>query len=269
MALIESAHHEAQVTEILPQYAEIHPLVSTEIFNGHEEQNYWVGKVAVNGIALYPEYYDATAVFRGNIYTDLGFIPSEQLDEFGRDLDGDDVRSVQFSVLERAQDVGAARVIGSGRVIIKSEESEPLPIETHFPDVFADNPIPVNNVEISRFIAKHESASKQHRVALSLIRVMALYGINNSYDTNFCMIEAPLMRHLTSIGLPTEQLGESKNIDELGGELFPVGIKSSEILESVKTDLSGKLLLKKFFENELASGGEGHYDSSFMRKENE
>jgi hypothetical protein len=242
----------------------LNPEVSNRIFEDQSDAAFWVGKVAVDGIAIHSDYYDGTTLFRGNIYTNLGFISPDKVDDMGREIDEDDERSTQFAVIENLKEKNSSRIVGSGRVIIKTASGQPLPIEKHFPELFEASPIAPHNTEISRFIAQHENPNRQHRVALSLIRAMALYTAKQEFETDYCMIEESLLRHLGSLGLPTKQLGAPKDVEELGGELYPVGIKPAEIIKSVTTDMTGKLILRKFFESEIENGGEGYYSKSFL-----
>jgi N-acyl-L-homoserine lactone synthetase len=240
--------------------------VSPEIFNKNPDSIYWIGKVAMGNIIEKPEYYEGIAKFRAKVYVDdLKFLSKDHKDQFGREFDQDDIRSVQFAVVENetASNKNQARIVGSSRVIIKGDQTQPLPIEKYFPELFNNNPLDDTAVEISRFIARHEDKKVQHTISLALIRAMTHYTVNTKASADYCMIEVPLMKLLTSIGIPLTQLGEEKQIDEYGGSLFPVVISPYNVLDSVKTDKTGKIMLRKFFEVETINQGEGFYPATF------
>ena len=73
------------------------------------------------------------------------------------------------------------------------------------------------------------------------------------------------MKLLNSMGVPTEILGEVKDIPEQGGILFPVKIEAEKVLESMRSIEIGKTAMQRFFIQSKADGGEGFYDESFSR----
>ncbi len=236
--------------------------VSSEVFRNHEEARFWIGKVAVAGEVTNEEIYDSLLHFRANVYVrQMHFLDKESLDVLGREIDSDDARSTQFTVVEN-QDDGKARLVGTGRLILKRNFDEPLPIEKYFPEVFEKLPIEPNSVEVSRFISRHEDDRTQHTIALSVIRTLTLNSVEQGVRADYCIIEEPLLKLLKMIGLPIEVLGEAKQIDEYGGKLYPVKIDPYKVLESVTSDKSGKMALKRFFGREIRNNGEGFYGSS-------
>jgi N-acyl-L-homoserine lactone synthetase len=248
----------------------VNPAVSGEIFQTHPDAAYWIGRIAAaDPMASNPDYYDALAQFRANVYVNqMGFLGPEHVDAFGRELDADDDRSVHFAVIENITNGQgpAGRIVGSGRLILKRTVEEPLPVEAQFPEIFHDNPIAAGSVEVSRFISRHPDQFTQHAIALAVIRAMSHYSVNNGVEADYCEIEKPLLKLLDVIGLPLEQLGEPKEVMEPGGlrKLYPIRINPYLILESVTKDAHDKIVLKEFFEKEVPNSGEGFYPANLI-----
>lgn len=239
--------------------------VPAEIFNSHTDSAFWVGKVAIGSSVIKPVYYDGLSRLRAKVYVDeMHFLTSEHLDTFGRESDQDDARSAHFAVIENAslENNNSARVVGSARLILKGESDKALPIESYFPEIFNGNPLKAKSIEVSRFIARHENRQTQHTIALSLIRAMTLYSVASNVKAAYCIIEAPLLNLLTSIGIPIEMLGGSKDIEEYGGVLSPVKINPYEIIDSIRRDMTGKIALRMFFKEETPNEGVGFYPKS-------
>jgi len=250
------------IVEISP--VSIIPVVSPEIFKGHEDSSFWLGRVATGNDISRPDYYDALMKFRGNVYvTELEFLSEDHLDEKGREIDEYDQYSIEFMAVENVKEEDdLARVVASGRLITKENPDTPLPIEHFFPEVFDGKPLPDNAVEVSRFIARHKEDSTQHALALSIIRAMTHYSVDTQVEADYCIIEKPLIKLLGSIGLPMDVLGEPKNIPEYGGTLYPIRINPYKIIDSVTKDKTGNILLKRFFSREAENKGEGFYPTS-------
>lgn len=239
--------------------------VSAEMFANHPDSAFWIGQVAMGNTVIKPIYYDGLSRLRAKVYVDeMHFLTAEHLDTFGRESDEDDARSAHFAVIENAssQNSNSATVVGSARLILKGDNDKPLPIENYFPEVFQGNPLENGSIEVSRFIARHENRQTQHTVALALIRAMTHYSINANLKEAYCIIETPLLNLLTSIGVPIEMLGGSKEIDEYGGVLFPVKINPYEIIDSIRRDMTGKIALRRFFKEEIPNQGVGFYPNS-------
>ncbi|MBA3757441.1 hypothetical protein H0X09_01075 [Candidatus Saccharibacteria bacterium] len=243
------------------------PEINLGVFNGQLE-NYWVGRIATANMKDRGRIFEAAAIFRGDVYLNLGYVSPEQVDELGREIDSDDSRSIHFSVMERipGSDPNNSRIIGTSRLILKDSPHNQLPIEYYFPEVFQRSPAPVGTVEVSRLIAHHEDGRIQYRTALSLIRAMTHFSINRGIKADYCMVEEPLLRFLNSQAIPTEIMGESKEITEQGGVLFPVKIEPSKIIKNVSSSSLGKTALKNFFLNGRKNGGEGYYDGNFIKE---
>lgn len=243
--------------------------VSPEIFAGHPDAAFWIGKIAcdANGEGC-SGYYDALGRFRANVYVhEKQYLTADVLDSLGREFDEYDNRSVQFIAVENEHESNpTARIVGSIRMITKDKPEDKYPIEKYFPELFDDNPIGTNSAEVSRFIASYpeDKHFMQHVIALSLMRAATLYAVREQIDDYYCIIEKPLFKSLARIGIPMEQIGEPKEIPEQGGTLFPIRIRAQETIDSVTTDRTGNIVLRDFFLQELGSGGEGYYPAGLV-----
>jgi N-acyl-L-homoserine lactone synthetase len=196
----------------------------------------------------------------------MEYLSSDHLDHEGRETDEFDKRSDHFAVVENVSATrGLARIVGSIRLIRKTSENDIFPIEEYFPKIFSDL-LPVNTSEVSRFIARYpeDPNYQQHLVSLSLIRAATLHGINEEIENYYCVVEKPLLKLLEKIGIPLEVIGDSKEIPEQGGTLWPIKIRGKEVLESVERDDNGGISLKEFFVNEKSNNGLGYFDESLM-----
>lgn len=256
----------SQIVAPLSVEFEVNTPVSPELFVDHQDAAFWVGRVSLMGEIEDTEKFDAIAQFRANVYVhQLAFLPPESVDAQGRETDIDDKRSTQFMIIENATTDTEPRVVGSGRLIHKRTAEDTLPIEGYFPEVFKDNPIEPTAVEVSRFIARHENKQVQRFISLSAIRAMNLEITSNDFPGTYCMIEKPLLRLLSKIGLSLDVLGEPKDIEELGGILYPVLLNPPEILENALHNEDPKFgLLKMIFEQDVDNQGLGWYDSSLI-----
>ena len=245
---------------------EIVPHRPSEVLSLPESAAFWVGKTALRSKMLYEGLYQAVAELRGNVYVkECKYLPPESLDDYGREADDDDGRSIHWAVVERL-DGESIRVPGSMRLIIGGE-ANPLPIEEHFSELFSQ-PLTEGAAEVSRFIARHEDKDyTQHAVALALIRSVVMYAVEHSIDDFYCLIEYPLMRRLGKIGVPMCVMADPKSIPELGGDLYPIHIKPQNVSEVAFSDT--ETLLKTFFLGADTTKGEGFYQRDLIGGANE
>lgn len=257
---------------ILEQSSEIatFPTVAVpgEVFNAHPDAVFWIGKIATletKGIDSI-SYMDAMGKFRGNVYVhEREYLSKDTLDEMGREFDEYDQRSEHFIITENGNEDKSPRMVGSIRLITKSDPSQLYPIEKYFPELF-EEAIPTNTAEVSRFIARYPEDKRlmQNVISLSLIRAATLYGVRENIEHYYCIIEKPLLRSLKGIGIPLEELGPAKYVEEENGTLYPIRINGKTIINSVTTDRTGNIILEDFFSKEIGSGGEGYYPATMV-----
>ncbi len=241
--------------EAAPQYFEAE-------LNGNAR--FWVGKVSVEGCVINASQYDDVGRFRADKYVrDFGFLPENSVDAEGREFDSDDERSTQFAVIEK-QGIDT-RVVGSGRLIHKRSQQDLLPVEKYFPEAFSDgNGVSVGDVEVSRFIASHENPQTQHLIGLAVIRALTFHSNLIETERDYAIVERPLASMLSGLGIPVEELAETKDIPELGGKLLPISIDTTQIVDSLQERSRRTVLLRKFFKSEIQSNGLGHYGDNLI-----
>jgi len=240
------------------------PRVKTDLFQDNQDAQFWVGQVGgLNGVQNDPDLFASVAQLRANVYIDeKHYLGEEVRQNDGTESDEDDLRSIQFAAFENLQD-GLVRTVASGRMILKATETEPLPIEKYFPEVFEPGIPTVGSIEISRFISRHPNRLTQHIASLAIIRAMAFSSSKMEVPTNYCIIEKPLLDMLNFIGLPVVELGEAKDIPEQNGVLYPIDINPHKILE--RGEQAEYATLNTYFADEKQSEGQGFYAESLTR----
>lgn len=258
----------SEVNPIVSKAEALIPSVETSVFDGHQEAKFWIGKVAVPGEILLPDEYIAARQLRANIYIDKeGFLPPEARETDGGESDEDDDRSIQFAVVEN---LGVrSRLVGTTRLIVKRHENDSLPVEQLFPEAFEDRPAPIGATEASRFIAQHPNKMTKHLISLSGIRAMDLEALERGYEPVYAVVEERLAGMFDFIGLPYRKMTDLKFLPEYSTPNMPIEIDPSRVLEEIKKDLSGRLLLTQFFQDALVSQGLGHFENDLQKPIND
>lgn len=239
------------------------------LFDQHPQAAFWIGKVSTVGLIHQPEEFDSLTRFRRQVYVDeLEFLGREHVDPLGREIDEDDSRSTNFVVISKGclenPQVEDLKVVGSARIIVKTEEDKPLPIESYFPELFEDQPLSKMTGEVSRFIARHSNREMQHMISLALMRAVAYHSVSNQLSEGYCMIEQPLLRSLKVTGIPIDVLGEPKEIKEYNGTLIPVKLEAGKLISTAKSSKAGSFLLRRFLQDDISSQGLGYFPDSLM-----
>lgn len=154
---------------------------------------------------------------RANVYIDqIGVLDAEHRRSDGAEIDEDDERSTHFVLLENRLAIGKIAVFGCMRFIEKnSENNAKLPIETFFPENF-EQPVENGGVEVSRFIVRHDEPRQRGRAKINLIRTGSAYLLRNNFSPIYSTIETNFERDLRSVGVPIENITESKYLEEYG-----------------------------------------------------
>jgi len=201
------------------------PIIESKVFVGHPDIRFAIGEVAVNGAVVngYCHEFAGAAQLRAKTYLDSGFINSDELDDDGTELDQNDSRSAHFVVLERTASDLNARVVGNMRLIIKSSENfAPLPVEGYYPELFSDNPFPVNSVEVSRLIARHEDPLIQNILKWPLFVAGYKYAEHNKLGSVYGLISPALTRQLRMEHVPVAAVAAEKYIPAINATKQPV-----------------------------------------------
>lgn len=182
------------------------------------------GIIAENGVprAGFDEAYRQHFELRRRVYVDqTGQLDPSDLSDDGTDRDADDARSVTFAVLENAPE--GVRIVGVARAIIKGADGEdrPLPVEEFCPELFAEHPLALGSVEVSRVIARHERVAMQELIQWHLFALMSSYFSSHEVGRTFAIIEPWLERHLAGM-LATSRIGEPRYIEHYLDYNLPV-----------------------------------------------
>lgn len=202
---------------------EVIPVVRSELFAPEPTARLACGMLAVNGVALpgLEAEYAAHFQLRRKVYVDqTGQLAESELQDDGTDRDADDARSVTFAVFEN-HDAGV-RVIGVSRLILRGED-RPLPVEEFCPDVFAPGELTAQSVEVSRVIARHETAVLQDLVQWHLFALMLAYLDTHRMGRAYAIIEPWLERHLNG-AIALDRIGEVRYVEHYLDYNVPIEI---------------------------------------------
>ncbi len=235
------------------------------LFIGREAAACYIGLLATPEVVNMEDELRAALVLRANVYIDeMGFLPASARRIDGTESDADDARSRHFGVIENCGD--STRVIGGMRAIIKRDEADKLPIERLFPEAFASEDAPVNAVEASRYISRHENRMRQHAAALGLIRAVVAQAVKHDNQPIYAVVEEPLHRLFEIAGLPLEVIGEPKEIPEYNNTVnVALRFDPNEIMAAAANDHDGKLRITPYFKTVHQNDGLGYYDELFLR----
>jgi N-acyl-L-homoserine lactone synthetase len=171
------------------------------------------------------------------------FISKELILKDGTERDEDDCRSVHFAVLEENDE--GSRVVAALRLILKNDiTAKSLPIEKYFPKAFSNMPVPLNNVELSRYICNHENKATQFALTLPLFSSAAYYGNKHNISLTYAVIEPFLERILRLRGFPVKRLAEQEFLSQYNRTHIPVIFNNKlimSIIESKNPGMIGKL----------------------------
>ncbi len=240
------------------------PALSSEVFDEHENARFWIGVVATPELVSMPEEYTAARRLRANVYIEkYHFLEPSARQVDGGETDVDDARSAQLAVVENRLD--DEKLVGTARLIQKTNIDEKLPVEMFFPEAFVDADASVGSLEASRFIAQHTDRMTQHTISLSLMRAMAARGHAQGAEYIYAVIESHLARLFEGVGMPFEEIAPEKPIPEYHNTLnMAVRFDPKEIFDVVQRDIKKKEIISTFFEDALVSLGVGHYDETLI-----
>jgi hypothetical protein len=222
------------MSQVIVSNHEVIPVISPDIFIGHENARLAVGVVAIGSCVTpgFEEVHGAYYRLRGNVYGgQQQFMPMEELNDDGSESDGDDPRSVHIALVENTILDGdqVGRVLGGIRVIVKSDCNEaPLPVENHYPEAFLDGPATNLSVELSRLIARHELPRVQKRLSQYLFMSALSHGLIHDLGPAYGAIEAEYLRTLAMQGVPVTALGDSKFVKEFNATKMPIRVDVDE-----------------------------------------
>lgn len=251
-----------------PPIEELTPEVSSDVFLFQPQAQFWIGVPALGNNIHMPNEAVAYGQLRANVYIDENHFLDESVRRpDGTESDADDARSIHYAVLQDTKEAfRLPKVIGAARLIQKRDETDILPVEKLFPDVFASRPAPVNSVEASRFISRHRDRDLQSKVSLSLIRSMVMEAYAEGSPYIYAVVEQHLVHLFQKIGLPLDQLAEARPIEEYNNTLnMPLRFDPRKIVETAQADTEGALKMSPFFRFCGPNQGLGFFDQTLMK----
>ncbi|NNK91315.1 MAG: GNAT family N-acetyltransferase [Acidimicrobiia bacterium] len=162
------------------------------------------------------------ARFRGRVYVlERQFRDPDVLDLRGGETDEFDPHSVHFL----ASDGTSGEIIGCVRSIAVADGE--FPLQHHFPGALERSGIDSQDcVEVSRFIADHESFRLRRTTSLLLIRSVVRDCIVRERSHTIFIVEELFARWLGRLGVPVELLDEFREIPEEHGVLAPIAVNA-------------------------------------------
>ena len=230
------------------------PVLSSTVFSDHTDTRFACGILAENDVpvpGLEAEYH-AHFSLRRKVYVDqTGQLDESDIQADGTDRDADDARSIAFAILENHED--GVRVVGVARLILRGDGT-PLPVEDFCPDSFATVPLDDRSVEVSRVIARHETAVVQDLIQWHLFAVMLAYIANHDLGRTFAIIEPWLERHLQGI-ISISRIGEPRYVEHYLDINLPIEIDLAGSAQQVDARNAGCIDGYRAIEPELLRFG--------------
>ena len=223
------------------------PVLDSQIFAENPTARLAGGMLAVDGVALpgLEAEYAAHFELRRKHYVDqTGQLAESELQDDGTDRDDDDARSVTFAVFENHE--SGVRVLGVARLIVRGGTS-PLPVEDFCPDSFASGELTGRSVEVSRVIARHETAALQNLVQSHLFALMLAHLDGHKFDRTFAILEPWLERLVKGI-LVIERIGEVQYVEHYLDYNLPIEIDIPASVDRVNSH--GSDLIERYWQAE-------------------
>lgn len=235
------------------------PSIESHVFEGHETSRLALGVVA-SGSEITPgleNEFNGYMLLRGHTYgMQKGFIPLDELNKDGSEkFDPDDERSIHFAVIENA--MRSTRVVGAMRLIVKtSDHPEVLPVELHYPAVFAETgPSPVLSTESSRLISRHEDHNLSNSAKWALFAAGVSYVANNNLGPVYGVVERRLALGLKHEGIPLTELAEPEFIEDFNATKQPVRIDIPGLVQHFRQQKPGMLEAMKVLDKGFVYSG--------------
>ncbi|WP_245907304.1 SdiA-regulated domain-containing protein [Leucobacter massiliensis] len=208
------------------------PVLESTVFDDAPTARLAGGLIARDGIALpgFEREFAAHFQLRRKVYVEqTGQLSVSELDADGTDRDPDDARSVTFGVFENHR--SGTRLVGVARLILRGEH-RPLPIEEYCPDALLPGEAGATSVEVSRVIARHESAGVQALVQAHLFALMLAHLSRHRLGRTFAILEPWLERHVKGL-LSISRLGEPRYIEHYLDDNVPIEVDVPASIERV------------------------------------
>jgi len=195
------------------------PIIESDIFSGHEDNRFALGVFSPEETTSYTRdsILQAYLRLRANVYIDqTGMLEGDLKRHDGTELDENDERSTHLVLIENK--IGRVAVFACMRLIQKTLGYEsPLPIEEFFPEAFS-TPAPLNSVEVSRFISRHDSVGISLITQRDLMTAGLAHVLDNNLGPVFGVVEPAFEKGLEAMKLPMNRIAEPKLVPEYNDE---------------------------------------------------
>jgi N-acyl-L-homoserine lactone synthetase len=224
----------------MPHRGTLIPSVHSSLFEGEEESAALAIGVLAVGDAVVPgleDEYRAYSLLRGRVYLEEHFTTDDRLNPDGSETDPDDCRSIHFGVIENDRSNERHRMIGTMRLIAKSDAADaPLPVEHHFPEIFKDAPAPPLSAEVSRLICVHEHATLQNFCKWPLFTAALTYTTAHNLAPIYAVVTERFRRILRHFGVPLSAIAEPRYIPEINATKQPTVVDTGALRASITRD---------------------------------
>lgn len=243
---------------IKPPVLDVAAYIESQLFDDYQNAVYWIGKVATPGYVTRPDEYLAQRQLRANVYIDeCNFLPSSARQTDGGETDANDVHATQYVVIEKRDQ--QVRAVGALRMIHKQYGD--LPAEELFANEL-HQALPQQSLEASRFIARHNEKMSQALISIGLVRVAILQAQQEQGDI-YAVVEEPLARRFSQIGLEYDELCPSKPIAEYNNtNNMLLRFRPEKIMAAVKRDYRYDRMITPYLDIVRHNSGLGYYDKT-------
>lgn len=209
--------------------AEAVPLVESDAFAHNQQNRFAIGMLTAEDIMSNRKspIVEGYLKLRANVYIDqTRMLKEDARRPDGTEIDEDDERSTHFVVMENR--MGKSAVFACMRLIEKTDEySNTLPIEDFFTEAFTDDSAPIDSIEASRFIVRHDDEVARQEAKVRLVTTGLIYAMNHNLDPIYAVVEPEFERNLRTMRLPVHRLAEPKLVSEYNDDNVAVVIGNS------------------------------------------
>jgi N-acyl-L-homoserine lactone synthetase len=225
------------------------PVIDSDVFADYPDRRFAIGVFSPEKVInCQPNSIEqAYLKLRANVYIDQTRMLDEDVRRIdGTELDDDDERSVHFAVLENR--LGKTAVFACLRLIEKTNQnSAALPIEKFFPDTFLE-PAPINSIEVSRFIVRHDNNRLARLALIKMIQTGFTYADENDFGPALATVGPAFERDLKLANIPTHRITEQRFIPKYKDDNLGLMINMDEFKQwATKMNMeSGQITVDSF-----------------------
>lgn len=205
------------------------PLFESDVFARNPQSRFAIGMLSSEEVMSNRKSPTVQAYLelRANVYINQTRMLNDDVRQADRtESDKDDERSTHFVVVENR--VGKSAIFACMRFIEKTDEyNMKLPIEDYFEEAFTDKPAPVNSIEVSRFIVRHDDDAVRNEAKLRLMAIGLIYSMNHSLGPVYAVVEPEFERSLQTLNIPLKRIAEPKLVSEYNDENVAVEVNKN------------------------------------------